>query len=74
MSERGVVVVVPAGDNKAFNEELGRRWAAYTAARLAAERSHDIRDGIAAGQAWGCFLALFEGRPVIPRGLAVVSR
>jgi hypothetical protein len=44
--------------------ETERRWSAYLVARQKAEQTGRIEDGIAAGEAWAAFLALFvaEGR------------
>jgi hypothetical protein len=39
--------------------DVHRRWEAYVAAKVAAERTRDIRDGIAAGKAWRHFLEAF---------------
>lgn len=38
-------------------------WRRYLAARDAAEKSRDMRDGIAAGRAWRVWLTAFEGAP-----------
>lgn len=35
-------------------------WQRYVSARNRAETTGDIRDGIAAGQAWAAWLRLFE--------------
>lgn len=39
---------------------LEAKWAAYMKARERAEKSRDIRDGIAAGEAWSAWLELFQ--------------
>lgn len=43
--------------------EMERRWAEVVAAKQKAEETGDIRDGIAAGQAWGAFMSLFWTPP-----------
>ena len=39
---------------------LSEAWEAYLAARLRAEQTGDIEDGIAAGKAWAKWLRIFE--------------
>lgn len=50
------VLHLPSADQR-----LNRLWQRYLDARLVAERSGAIRDGIAAGRAWAEWLRAFEG-------------
>lgn len=49
--------VIPLAEGR--EHLLDARWRTYTAALHRAQATLDIRDGIAAGEAWRDFLALF---------------
>lgn len=42
---------------------LQQAWEAYLAARDKAEKSRDLRDGVAAGKAWARWLGIFTRHP-----------
>lgn len=50
------------------------KWRAFVAAKIAAENSLAIEDGIAAGHAWREFLAVFDKSPATAQVLTLPLR
>lgn len=54
--------VIDGGLSSDRDDRVEAAWRRYIDAQRRAEASHDIRDGIEAGRAWGAWLSLFERR------------